>query len=47
MECASWDIPLVVSPGGLILLVSLAGFAADILATILALGFLVLKIKSK
>ena len=42
--CASWGILLVVSHGGLLPLVSLAGSASDILAaTVLALGLLVLK----
>ena len=42
--CAFWDILLVVSLSGLLLLVSLAGSASDILATaVLALGLLELK----
>ena len=42
--CAFWDILLVVSLGGLLLLVSLAGSASDILAaTVLALRLLELK----
>ena len=42
--CAFWDILLVVSLSGLILLVSLAGSASDILAaTVLALELLELK----
>ena len=41
MKCASWGILLVVSLGGLLLLVSLAGSVSDILATtVLALGLL-------
>ena len=43
-SCASWDILLVVSFSGLLLLVSLAGSASDILAaTVLALRLLELK----
>ena len=43
-DCASWGILLVVSLGGLLLLVGLAGSASDILAaTVLALGLLELK----
>ena len=42
--CAFWDILLVVSPSGLLLLVSLAGSASDIpAATVLALGLVELK----
>ena len=42
--CASWGILLVVSLGGLLLLVSLAGSASDTLAaTVLAIGPLELK----
>ena len=42
--CALWDILLVVSLSGLLLLVSLAGSTSDILAaTVLALGLLKLK----
>ena len=44
MEGASWGILWVVSLAGLLLLVSLAGSASDILSTtVLALGLLVLK----
>ena len=42
--CAFWDILLVVSLSGLLLLVSFAGSTSDILAaTVLALGLLELK----
>ena len=42
--CAAWDILVVLSLGGLLLLLSLAGSASDILAaTVLALGLLELK----
>ena len=42
--CAFWDILLVVSPSGLLLLVSLAGSASEILAaTVSPIGLLELK----